>query len=80
MFQLFVLFLNVLFIYIYICVFFIIILFVLSVCRCLWELEAYDTKTNSLYVQAYLAIKALSDSDSYWWRGERGMKRISVWG
>ncbi len=45
--------------------FFIIILFLLSVCRCcLCELEAYDTKTNSLYAQAYLAIKALSDSDS----------------
>ncbi len=48
----------------YICVFFILILFLLSVCRCcLCELEAYDTKTNSLYAQAYLAIKALSDSD-----------------
>ncbi len=34
-------------------------------CRCcLCELEAYDTKINSLYAQAYLAIKALSDSDS----------------
>ncbi len=52
----------ILFIYIYI--FFILILFLLSVCRCLCELEAYDTKTNSLYAQAYLAIKALSDSDS----------------
>ncbi len=30
---------------------------------CLCELEAYDTKTNSLYAQAYLAINALSDSD-----------------
>ncbi len=47
------------------CIFFILILFLLSVCRCcLCELEAYDTKTNSLYAQAYLAIKALSDSDS----------------
>ncbi len=44
--------------------FFILILFLLSVCRCcLCELEAYDTKTNSLYAQAYLAIKALSDSE-----------------
>ncbi len=51
----------ILFIYIYI--FFILILFLLSVCRCLCELEAYDTKTNSLYAQAYLAIKALSDSE-----------------
>ncbi len=40
-------------------------LILLSVCRCcLCELEAYDTKTNYLYAQAYLAIKALSDSDS----------------
>ncbi len=53
-----------LFIYIYICVFFILILFLLSVCRCcLCELKAYDTKTNSLHTQAYLAIKALSDSE-----------------
>ncbi len=44
--------------------FFMLILFLLSVCHCcLCELEAYDTKTNSLYAQAYLAIKALSDSD-----------------
>ncbi len=51
--------------FIYICLFFILILFLLSVCCCcLCELEAYDTKTNSLYAQAYLAIKALSDSDS----------------
>ncbi len=27
-------------------------------------MEAYDTKTNSLNAQPYLAIKALSDSDS----------------
>ncbi len=26
--------------------------------------QAYDTKTNSLYAQAYSAINALSDSDS----------------
>ncbi len=52
------------FVYLYL-FFFILILFLLSVCRCcLCELEAYDTKTNSLYAQAYLAIKALSDSDS----------------
>ncbi len=52
--------------FIFTCVFFILILFFLSVCRCcLCELEAYDTKTNSLYALAYLAIKALSDSD-YW--------------
>ncbi len=45
---------------------FILILFLLSVCRCcLCELEAYDTKTNSLYVQAYLAINALSNFDSF---------------
>jgi len=48
----------------YFCVFFILILFLLSVCRCcLCELEAYDIKTNSLHTQAYLAIKALSDSE-----------------
>ncbi len=52
------------FVYLYLCIFFILILFLLSVCRCcLCELEAYDTKTNSLYAQAYLAIKALSDSE-----------------
>ncbi len=52
--------------FIYICVFFLLSsYFLLSACRCcLCELEAYDTKTNSLYAQAYLAIKALSDSDS----------------
>ncbi len=45
--------------------FVILILFLLSVRRsCLCELEAYDTKTNSLYAQVYLAINALSDSDS----------------
>ncbi len=36
--------------------FFILILFLLSVCCCLCVLEAYVTKTNSLYVQSYLAI------------------------
>ncbi len=35
----------------------------LTVCRCLCELEAYDTKTNSLYVQTHLTTKALSDSE-----------------
>ncbi len=45
--------------------FVILILFLLSMRRsCLCELEAYDTKTNSLYAQVYLAINALSDSDS----------------
>ncbi len=54
----------IIFLFIYIYVYFFLILFLLSVCRCcLCELEAYDTKTNSLYAQAYLAIKALSDSE-----------------
>ncbi len=45
---------------------FILILFLLSVCRCsLCELEAYDTKINSLYAQlSAKPIKALSYSDS----------------
>ncbi len=44
--------------------FFILILFLLSVCRCCpCELEAYDTKINSLYA-SILGINALSDSDS----------------
>ncbi len=51
--------------FIYICVFFLFSSYFYCLCRCcLCELEAYDTKTNSLYAQAYLAIKALSDSDS----------------
>ncbi len=50
-----------LFIFIY--VYFLFSSFLLYVCRCLCELEAYDTKTNSLYAQAYLAIKSLSDSE-----------------
>ncbi len=63
--QSFVSIIIIIILFIYICFFFILILFLLSVCRCcLCELEAYDTKTNSLYAQAYLAIKALSDSDS----------------
>ncbi len=44
--------------YIYICVcFYSHPIFLLSVCCCLCVLEACDTKTNSLYAQAYLAIK-----------------------
>ncbi len=43
---------------IFTCVFFILILFLLSVCCCcLCELEAYDTKTNSLYAQAFLVMQ-----------------------
>ncbi len=48
-------------------VYFILSLLLLFVCRCLCELEAYDTKKKSLYAQAYLAIKALSDSDCYYY-------------
>ncbi len=52
------------FIYLYI-IFFLFSSYFYCLCRCcLCELEAYDTKINSLYAQAYLAIKALSDSDS----------------
>ncbi len=37
--------------------FFILVLFLLSVCHCcLCELEAYDTKTNSLYAHNILYI------------------------
>ncbi len=44
--------------------FYILILLLLTVCRCcLCELEAYDTKTNSLYAQTHLTTKALSDSE-----------------
>ncbi len=39
------------------CVFLFSSYFLLSVCCCLCVLEACDTKTNSLYAQAYLAIK-----------------------
>ncbi len=52
------------------------IIFLLSVCRCcLCELEAYDTETNSLYVQARWAIRAFSYSDS---KGQRAIKGLSA--
>ncbi len=52
------------YLYLHMCFFYSHLIF-LSVCHCcLCELEAYYNKTNSLYAQAYLAIKALSDSDS----------------
>ena len=54
-----------LFIYIYMCII-ILVLFVLSVCCCcLCALEACDSRTNSLYAEAYLAIKLFLTSDYY---------------
>ncbi len=44
------------------CIFYSHLICIVCVCHCcLCEVGAYDT--NFLYAQAYLAIKALSDSD-----------------
>ncbi len=62
--QSFVSIIIIIILFIYICVFFLFSSYFYCLCRCcLCELEAYDTKINSLYAQAYLAIKAHSDSE-----------------
>ncbi len=40
--------------------------FIVCVAGCLCALEACDTKTNSLYAQAFLAIKLFPTSDYYY--------------
>ncbi len=53
-------------IYIYICVFLFSSYFYCLCCCCLCALEACETKTNSLYAQAFLAIKLFPTSDYYY--------------
>ncbi len=43
--------------YLHMCIFLFSSYLYMFVCCCLCVLEAYVTKTNSLYAQAYLAIK-----------------------